>query len=99
MLEYPRWKYVLILVVLLLGLVLALPNILGQDPALQIARKDHDPMAASALAEIDQFCSEAHLAYTSAYLDGDRVMVRFTANADQLRARDALNAKFADKYI
>jgi preprotein translocase subunit SecD len=99
MLEYPRWKYLLILVVLVLGLVLALPNIFGQDLALQIARKDHDPMAPSALPGIEQFLNDAHLAYTSAYEDGDRVMVRFADNADQLKARDAVNAKFADQYI
>ena len=99
MLEYPRWKYLLILVVLVLGLVLALPNIFGQDLALQIARKDHEPMAASALAEIEQYLKDEHLAHTGAYVDGDRIMVRFADNADQLRARDAVNTKFADQYI
>jgi preprotein translocase subunit SecD len=99
MLEYPRWKYILILVVLVLGLVLALPNIFGQDLALQIARKDHDPMAPSALAGIEQFLNDSHLAYSSAYVDGDRVMVRFADDANQLNARDAVNTKFADQYI
>jgi preprotein translocase subunit SecD len=99
MLEYPRWKYILILVVLVLGLVLALPNIFGQDLALQIARKDHDPIAPTALAGIQQFLNDSHLAYTSAYVDGDRVMVRFADDADQLNARDAVNTKFADQYI
>jgi preprotein translocase subunit SecD len=86
-------------VVLVLGLVLALPNIFGQDPALQIARKDHDPMVATALSGIEQFLNDEHLAHTSAFLDGDRVMVRFADNADQLKARDAVNTKFADQYI
>ncbi|HEY6454086.1 MAG TPA: hypothetical protein VIY90_02270, partial [Steroidobacteraceae bacterium] len=99
MLEYPRWKYFLILVVLVLGLVLALPNIFGQDLALQIERKDRDPMQAAALPGIEQFLNDSHLAYTSAYLDADRVMVRFAENADQLKARDAVNKKFADQYI
>jgi preprotein translocase subunit SecD len=99
MLEYPRWKYILILVVLVLGLILALPNIFGQDLALQIARKDHDPMQAAALPEIEQYLKDSHLAYTSAYLDADRVMVRFADNADQLKARDAVNKKFTDQYI
>jgi preprotein translocase subunit SecD len=99
MLEYPRWKYILILVVLVLGLVLALPNIFGQDPALQIERKDHDPMAASALPGIEQFLKDEHLAHTSSYVDGDRIMVRFADNADQAKARDAVNTKFAGQYI
>jgi len=48
MLEYARWKYVLIAVVLLLALLFALPNVFGEDPALQVARKDHNSMTAGA---------------------------------------------------
>ncbi len=99
MLEYARWKYFLILAVLLVGVVLALPNVFGQDPALQIARKDHDPMAESALAPIEQYLNETHLAHTSAYVDDGHVMVRFANAADQFKARDAVNAKFSDQYI
>jgi preprotein translocase subunit SecD len=99
MLEYPRWKYILVLVVLLLALILALPNLFGDDPALQIARKDHDPMTAAALPTIEQFLRDDHLGYTAAYLDGGRVMVRFASTAEQFKARDEANAKFADQYI
>ena len=44
MLEYARWKYILVAVVLLLALLFALPNFFGDDPALQVARKDHAPI-------------------------------------------------------
>ena len=47
MLEYARWKYILVAVVLLLALLVALPNFFGEDPALQVARKDHAPIDAS----------------------------------------------------
>lgn len=99
MLEYPRWKYVFVLVVLLLALILALPNLFGEDPALQIARKDHDPMLAASLPTVEQFLNDEHLAHTSAYLDSGRIMVRFANTADQFKARDAVNTKFADQYI
>ena len=36
MLEYARWKYVLILIVLLLSVLYALPNVFPQDPSVQI---------------------------------------------------------------
>ncbi len=36
MLEFPRWKYVVILIVLALSALYALPNIYQKDPALQI---------------------------------------------------------------
>ncbi len=48
MLEYARWKYALVGVVLLLALILALPNVFGEAPALQFARKDRAEIAAQA---------------------------------------------------
>jgi preprotein translocase subunit SecD len=99
MLEYPRWKYILVLVVLVLALILALPNLFGDDPALQIARKDGDPMKAASLPTLQQFLTDEHLAYTAAYLDGGHIMVRFADTADQFKARDEVNTKFADQYI
>ena len=36
MLEFPRWKYWLVAVVLLLATVVALPNVFGEDAALQM---------------------------------------------------------------
>jgi preprotein translocase subunit SecD len=99
MLEYPRWKYILVLVVLAVAFVLALPNVFGDDPALQIARKDHDAMVATALPAIKQFLSDEHLGYTTIYQDGANIMVRFGSAADQFKARDAVNAKYADQYI
>lgn len=36
MLEFPRWKYVVILIVLALSALYALPNIYQKDPAIQI---------------------------------------------------------------
>jgi len=99
MLEYPRWKYILVVVVLGLALILALPNLFGEDPALQIARKDGDPMLAASLPTIEQFLHDGHLAYSTAYLDSGRIMVRFANTADQFKARDEVNAKFADQYI
>ena len=34
--QYPAWKYVLIIAILLVGGLYALPNLFGEDPALQI---------------------------------------------------------------
>jgi preprotein translocase subunit SecD len=99
MLEYPRWKYILVLAVLAVAFVLALPNVFGDDPALQIARKDHDTMVATALPAIKQYLNDEHLGYTTVYQDGANVMVRFASTADQFKARDAVNAKYADQYI
>ena len=99
MLEYPRWKYVLIAVVLLLALLFALPNFFGEDPALQVARKDHTAMASGGQKQVESFLAEHKLPYSASYLDNGHLMVRFASVADQLAARDAVNDKFQQDLI
>jgi preprotein translocase subunit SecD len=88
MLEYARWKYVLVAVVLLVALLLALPNVFGDDRALQIARKDRAPIAEAELATIIKTLKDGGVAYNSIAIDDGRVMLRFSDDAAQLNARD-----------
>ncbi|HXI67912.1 MAG TPA: hypothetical protein VNH41_08245, partial [Steroidobacteraceae bacterium] len=98
MLEYPRWKYLLVAAVLLLALVFALPNFFGEDPALQVERKDHTAVTADAQRAVETFLTQHGVHYGKSYIDSGRLMVRFTSVADQLAARDAVNAQYADTY-
>jgi preprotein translocase subunit SecD len=99
MLEYARWKYILIAVVLLLALLFALPNLFGEDPALQVARKDHSAVASDSAKELAAFLKERNIRAEKSYIDGGRLMVRFANVPDQLAARDAVNEKYAGTYI
>ena len=99
MLEYARWKYILVAVVLALALLFALPNVFGDDPALQVARKDHAPITTDVSHEVEAFLKERNVPYVKSYIDNDRLMVRFANVDNQLAARDAVNAKYAGTYI
>ena len=99
MLEFARWKYVLVSVVLVAAFFFALPNIFGEDPALQVVRKDRVPMDAAAEARVAQFLGERGVVYTSTFVDAGRLMVRFGSVATQLAARDAVNEGLKDEYI
>ncbi len=99
MLEYARWKYVLVAVVLLLALLFALPNVFGEDPALQVARKDHNPVTQEASQAVESFLRQRGIHFSRSYIDGGRLMVRFAGVPDQLAARDAVNDQLKDTYI
>jgi preprotein translocase subunit SecD len=88
MLEYARWKYILVGVVLAVALLFALPNLFGDDYALQIARKDRAAIDAPQLATIETALKNAGVVYTSAAIEDDAVVVRFADNESQLRGRD-----------
>jgi preprotein translocase subunit SecD len=99
MLEYARWKYILVAAVLLLALVFALPNVFGEDPALQVARKDHSAVTPDAAQAVEAFLKTRGVHFDKSYIDTGRLMVRFGSVPDQLAARDAVNDNFKDTYI
>jgi len=88
MLEYARWKYVLVAAVLAVALVFALPNLFGDDYALQIGRKDRSAIDSAQLASIEAALKGAGVTYTRAEIDGNNVTVRFPNSEAQLKGRD-----------
>src|SRR5690349_903775 len=99
MLEYARWKYILVGIVLLLALVFALPNVFGEAPALQVARKDHAAMDATAQTAVEKFLTDQKIPFAHSNVDNGRLMVHFRDVPEQLQARDAVNAQFKNQYI
>jgi preprotein translocase subunit SecD len=89
MLEYARWKYILVSIVLLFALLFALPNVFGDDRALQVARKDRENITADQLEQIGKVFKDAGANYTSIEIDeGGDALLRFANDTEQLRARD-----------
>jgi preprotein translocase subunit SecD len=88
MLEYARWKYVVVAIVLAVALLFALPNLFGDDFALQIARKDRAEILAPELATIESALKGAGAEYSTIELDDGNVIVRFATSEAQLRGRD-----------
>src|SRR3984957_9270572 len=99
MLEYARWKYILVAAVLVLGLLFASPNFFGSDPALQIARKDHAAIADDATKEVESYLKEQKVPFSRTYTDKGRLIVRFANVPNQLAGSEAINAHYKDTYI
>jgi preprotein translocase subunit SecD len=89
--RYPNWVNWLVLVVVVFGTIIALPNIYGDDPALQIARDDGQPVAETALQEIRIALGDAGVDYLRSEIDDDSAIVRFADIDSQLRANDVLS--------
>jgi len=87
-LAYPRWKYILVSLVLLFALLFALPNVFGDDRALQVARKDRAPVTTEQLAQVEKVFKDGGVKYKSIGIEGGNVLLRFEDDVDQLRARD-----------
>lgn len=98
MLEFPRWKYWLVAVVLLLATVVALPNVFGEDAALQMVRKDRAAVGVDAGREVIRLLADRGVAVSRNYEDQGRLMLHFDSVAQQLKARDAVNETYGKDY-
>jgi len=87
-LEYARWKYWLVAVVLLFSLLFALPNVFGDERALQITRKDRAAIDATQLTQIEDMLKRGGVTFTRATVENGSAIVRFDNDAEQLKARD-----------
>jgi preprotein translocase subunit SecD len=97
-LEFARWKYWLVAVVLLAAAVVALPNVFGEDAALQVVRKDRAAVGADAGKDVVRLLADQGVAVSRSYEDQGRLMLHFDSVPEQLKARDAVNGSFGKDY-
>src|SRR5689334_15279543 len=88
MLEYARWKYYLVAVVLAVALLYALPNVFGDDYAIQLVQKSKEPVTETQLASIEQALKAGGIQYKRIAIENKNAMVRFDSDTEQYRARD-----------
>jgi preprotein translocase subunit SecD len=99
MLEFARWKYALVALVLVVAAVFALPNVFGEDAALQVARKDRSAVEASGQKEVEEYLRGKGVVVSRSYVDQGRLMLHFDAVPEQLKARDLVNESFSRDYV
>ena len=98
--RYPSWKYILILIVIIVGILYALPNLYGSSPALQIS-------ASSATAEVSELTElqvnialdDADIESVSMELGDGRLTIRFADEGTQLRAKDILQTELGRSHV
>jgi preprotein translocase subunit SecD len=97
--QYPLWKNLLIVFVLLLASVYALPNLYGEDPALQLTSARAGKLDAGLPATVIGALEDAGLAYKSIESDEYQILVRFQDTETQLKAVDYVKASLGTQYI
>src|SRR3569833_1504666 len=97
--RYPLWKYLLIATVLLVGFLYALPNLYGEDPALQISSTRGAKVDASTEARIKVLLQEAGIASHGSELNPVSLLIRFGNTGGQLKAQDLVKRELGDDYI
>jgi preprotein translocase subunit SecD len=89
--RYPIWKYVVIAVAILFGLVYTLPNFFGELPAVQVSSaKATVRVDTGVLGRVEQALSTAQVPHGGIQLDGASIRVRLKDPDTQIKARDVI---------
>lgn len=98
MLELPRWKYVLIFVVLVLSTLYALPNVYQKDPSVQITANRGGHIDDAFRQQVMTDLQASGIVPKAVTKEGESLMVRLMSLEMQTRASDVLRAKVGENY-
>jgi preprotein translocase subunit SecD len=89
--RYPVWKYAIIVIALLLGVVYTLPNFFGEAPAVQVSSgKATIKVDTGTLQKVEDALKAAGVSPQSVALEGGSIRARFDSTDNQLKAKDAV---------
>ena len=89
--RYPLWKYAILVIALITGIVYTLPNFFGQAPAVQVSSAKVTVKVDSNLtARVEKALSDAQISPDFVQLEGNSIKARFVEIDTQLKAKDAI---------
>nr|VFK19118.1 MAG: preprotein translocase subunit SecD [Candidatus Kentron sp. LFY] len=97
--QYPLWKNLLIAGALLVVGFFAIPNIYGEDPAIQILATRGSVIDSELEKNIRSTLQEADIVPRHIQWDSNRLLVRFTDTEIQLRAQDIVRDILGKGYV
>ncbi|WP_282271730.1 protein translocase subunit SecD [Stenotrophomonas sp. PS02298] len=99
MLEFPRWKYFLILIVLAVSALYALPNIYQKDPSVQITANRGGQIDDALQERVSKALGEAGVTAKSVEKEGENNLIVRLASLDaQSRANEVLRETAGENY-
>src|SRR5688572_1351238 len=100
MLEYARWKYIVILLVLALSAVYALPNLFPQDPSVQVTANRGSTVDDALRKRIDATLKQINVAPKAVEISKDgNLLVRLRDPNVQIRTADAIRDTLGSDYV
>ena len=95
----PIWKYFLVVIVLGLCALYAMPNLYGEDHAIQISASRNAVVNEQLLARVESTLANAEIKTKRSELDVDKLLVRLFDSDSQLVARETIQRALGDDYI
>ena len=100
MLEYARWKYFVILLVLALSVLYAVPNVFPSEPAVQVTANRGATVDAALQQRVEAALKKAAVPFDSSVIGKDgNLLVRIASDDAQSRASQAIRDELGGSYV
>ncbi|MCD6048432.1 MAG: hypothetical protein K0S08_2079 [Gammaproteobacteria bacterium] len=96
--HYPLWKNALLIIVVIFAFIYAIPNLYGEDPAIQISGTDSIKIDNTTLQQVANTLTSNHIATKEEKFQNNNLLIRFSDTDTQLKAKDILKAALGDHY-
>lgn len=96
--RYSLWRYVFLALLIIIGIIYTLPNLYGEDPAIQISAKESTSVSETLEKRITSILSVQHLSFQSIQRTKNAILVRFYDTETQLRGQDLVQAVVGSDY-
>ncbi len=96
--RFPLWKNLMVIFMIAIGTLYALPNIYGEDPAVQISGTRGQQATETTLTEVQAALTSNNISAKSILLENGSILARFANTTDQLLAKDKITEKLGNSY-
>lgn len=97
--RYPLWKYILVVITILVACLYTIPNFFGETPAVQVSTNRQSLNVAALQQPISQALQSNGISHNGMFVADGSLKVRFSDEETQLKARDIIEKTAGDGYI
>lgn len=97
--EFPKWKYILVAIVMVLGVIYALPNLFAPQYAIQVSANRGGTVDEALKEKVQGVFEKNKLVFKKIDLTGDRLLARFDDSDTQNKAQDLVKTDLGDQYV
>jgi preprotein translocase subunit SecD len=97
--HYPAWKNLLVAAIFVIGAFIALPNLFGKAPSLQVSRDDGAVLSDDSVSLVESILDSASVTYEDAYVEDGKLLIRFDDIQEQLRTSPLLRDNLGQNYV
>ncbi|MBW3532124.1 protein translocase subunit SecD [Shewanella sp. NKUCC06_TVS] len=96
--KYPMWKNIMVMLVIAIGCFYAVPNLFGEDHAVQVVATRGAEVTASTQASVNELLASKSIAVKRSELEKGQLLVRLQNADQQLLAKELIADSLGDKF-